>query len=265
MAFFESHFFSDALALSVSAHVILPQQTHRQIGMTGSKAAGPLPTLYLLHGLSDDHSIWMRRTSIERYAAERGIAVVMPAVARSFYHDMASGPKYWTYLSEELPQLMQQFFPLSARREDNFAAGLSMGGYGAARLALGRPNHFAAAASLSGVLDLQAFAPATADESARISRAEWEGIFGSPPELNKTPTDVFLAAEQVAKGIGPRPELFISCGTEDELLPHSRKFASHLKALGYSHTSEELPGIHDWIYWDAAIQRVLDWLPITQA
>src|SRR4051812_20558026 len=116
MAFFEAHFFSDVLGLSVSAHVLIPQAAARQIGMASGKVsegrAKAYPTLWLLHGLSDDHTIWMRRTAIERYAAERGIAVVMPAAARSFYQDMASGPRYWTYLSEELPELMRRFFPL---------------------------------------------------------------------------------------------------------------------------------------------------------
>src|SRR5262245_37712214 len=103
MAFFDCHFFSDALGLSVSAYVLLPQKTTRQIGMPGGDTRASYQTLYLLHGLSDDHTIWLRRTSIERYAAAKNLAVVMPAVARSFYQDMASGAKYWTFVSEELP------------------------------------------------------------------------------------------------------------------------------------------------------------------
>ena len=81
--------------------------------------AGLPPCLYLLHGLSDDHTIWQRRTSIERYVAPLGIAVIMPNVHRSFYTDMAHGLKYWTFVSEELPQIAQSFFPLSDAREDS--------------------------------------------------------------------------------------------------------------------------------------------------
>src|SRR5678815_1741952 len=125
MALLDVHCFSESLAQSVSFYVLLPDGSVRR----------PYPTLYLLHGLSDDHTIWLRRTSIERYSAARNLAVVMPAGARSFYQDMASGPRYWTFLSEELPALCRQWFPLSDDREDNFAAGLSMGGYGALRLA----------------------------------------------------------------------------------------------------------------------------------
>ena len=179
MAFFDCHFFSDALGLTVSAHVLIPQESTRQIGMESRPARAAYPTLYLLHGLSDDHTIWMRRTSIERYAAAKNIAVVMPAVGRSFYQDMASGPRYWTYLSEELPRLMRQFFPLSSLREDNFAAGLSMGGYGALRLGLACPERFAAAASLSGALDLAGRLAAAGKAGSRVGRNEWEGIFGT--------------------------------------------------------------------------------------
>src|SRR5437868_6066068 len=148
MAFFDCHFFSDVLGLTVTAHVLLPQKTERQIGLAGgAKTDGGFPTLTLLHGLSDDHTIWSRRTSIERYAAARNLAVIMPAAGRSFYQDMASGARYWTFVSEELPAILRHFFPLSEKRADNFVAGLSMGGYGAMRLALAHPERFAAAAS----------------------------------------------------------------------------------------------------------------------
>ena len=259
MAFFESHFFSDTLALTVSAHVLVPQQSTRQIGMETGPARGTYPTLWLLHGLSDDHTIWMRRTSIERYAAAKNIAVVMPAVARSFYQDMASGPKYWSYLTEELPRLMRQFFPLSSRREDNFLAGLSMGGYGALRVGLAHPDRYAAAASMSGALDLDGRLKTAGRPGSRISLAEWQGVFGANLEIGDA--DLPKLASQTVKA-NPRPALWLDCGTNDELLPDSRALHEHLDAIGYAHHYEERSGVHDWAYWDGQIQRVLDWLPI---
>jgi S-formylglutathione hydrolase FrmB len=106
--------------------------------------------LYLLHGYSDDHSIWMRRTSVERYAAEHHLAVIMPAVNHSFYTNEVQGERYWDYISEELPRAMHRFFRLSDKPEDTFVAGLSMGGYGAMKLALTHPERFGAAASFCG-------------------------------------------------------------------------------------------------------------------
>ena len=71
MAFFEMHCFSHALNIEVAVNVIIPDSPKSE------KRVGPRPdgykTLYLLHGLSDDHTIWMRRTSIERYAIEHGM------------------------------------------------------------------------------------------------------------------------------------------------------------------------------------------------
>ncbi|WP_029291789.1 alpha/beta hydrolase family protein, partial [Cellulomonas sp. HZM] len=154
MALVTCHFFSETLELSTAMTVLLPQATRAQIGLTGVAGDQPPPVLYLLHGLSDDETIWTRRTSIERYAAERGIAVVMPRAGRSFYTDELHGSRYWTFLSDELPHVVGQLFRVSAEPEDTFVAGLSMGGYGALRWALRRPERFAAAASLSGALDV---------------------------------------------------------------------------------------------------------------
>ena len=255
MAFFDCHFFSETLALSVSAHVLIPQ-------VAAMKNRKLHPTLFLLHGLSDDHTIWSRRTGIERYAAARNLAVIMPAVGRSFYQDMASGPRFWTYLSEELPAVMRRFFPLSEKRADNFAAGLSMGGYGALRLALAHPRKFAAAASFSGALDFVRRLRDSGTVGSRISRAEWNAVAGPGADAAGTTSDLHFLAKRVASGTGPKPALWLSCGTEDDLLGDTRAFHRHLEAAGYRHHYEEDPGAHDWAYWDRQIERAIAWLPL---
>ncbi|MEA3209004.1 MAG: putative tributyrin esterase [Chthoniobacter sp.] len=262
MAFLDVHCFSDALGRSVSFYLLLPQPAERQIGMTGGEARARYPTLYLLHGLSDDHTIWMRRTAIERYAAAKNLAVVMPAAGRSFYQDMASGPKYWTFLSEELPALCRQWFPLSPAREDTFAAGLSMGGYGALRLGLERADRFAAAASLSGALDIAQRLRDAGGQGSHMQRHEWTGIFGSEVKGEAIPGDLFVLGQKIAAASGPKPALYLACGAQDELLADSRRFHQHLDTLRLANTYEESPGAHDWGYWDRQIQRVLDWLPL---
>ena len=254
MAFFDCHFFSETLALSVSAHVILPQSPAAKRRLH--------PTLFLLHGLSDDHTMWTRRTSIERYAAERNLAVVMPAVGRSFYQDTAGGARYWTFLSEELPAVMRSFFPLSEKRADNFAAGLSMGGYGALRLALSQPEKFAAVASFSGALDYVRRLREAGKPRSRISKAEWDSVAGPAADAEGTASDLFHLANRAASRRGPKPAVWLSCGTEDDIISDTRAFHRHLDALGWKHHHEESPGAHDWAYWDAQIQRAIAWLPI---
>ncbi|ASS68514.1 MULTISPECIES: alpha/beta hydrolase family protein [unclassified Paenibacillus] len=259
MALIQCDFFSDVLGLSCSMNVILPQQTTRQIGMEGKAGeGGRYPVLYLLHGLSDDHSIWLRRTSIERYAAGLGIAVVMPAVQRGFYADMHRGGRYWTFVSEELPELASQFFPISRQREDSFAAGLSMGGYGAMKLGLARPDRFAAVASLSGAMDIRR----RYDQDV-TARQEIENIFGPEEQLPGSINDLFHLAEQTAAlPAEQRPMLYQCCGTEDFLYEENVEFKEHALRLDLPLHYEEGPGEHEWGYWDAAIQRVLAWLPL---
>jgi len=254
VALINCDFFSDTLGLSSSMTVILPQESHTQIGMT-SRTSGRQehPVLYLLHGLSDDHTIWQRRTSIERYVSELGIAVVMPAVNRSFYADMKKGNRYWSFISEELPAIARSFFPLSSRKEDNFVAGLSMGGYGAIKLALSHPDRYQAAASLSGSLDISSVHHLFPDDFANC--------FGTPDEFKGSQNDLFTLAEQAARHDNP-PLLFQCCGTEDFLYEGNIAFRDHARQLQLPLTYEEEPGTHEWGYWDMKIQRVLNWLPL---
>ncbi len=254
MAFIQCNFWSSALEVQCTMNVILPQEIHSPFGIINPKK-DKYPTLYLLHGLSDDHTIWMRRTSIERYASEMNMAVVMPAVNRSFYTDMDRGPKYWTFISEELPEIARSFFPLSDKREDNFAAGLSMGGYGAFKLVLSCPDKFAAGASLSGALDVATFYKQNEND-------ELKNIFSSVDNLSGSKNDLFHLAEQVAKSGGAKPKLFQCCGTEDFLYEGNVKFKEHVETLGFDLTYEEGPGTHEWGYWDTMIQKVLEWLPL---
>ncbi len=257
MALLHCDFFSEALGVSTSICVILPQNTQAQIGMQGKSSNRKHPTLYLLHGLSDDHTIWQRRTSIERYVAPLGLAVVMPAAGRSFYTDMAHGYKYWTYISEELPEIARSFFPLSDAREDNFVAGLSMGGYGALKLGLRCPEKFAAAASLSGVTNIAATVV-----SDLMMKREFENIFGDLKKVKGSENDLFHLVEKVAGSEDAKPLLYQCCGTEDFLYQDNAAFRDVAKKLPISLTYEEEPGTHDWGYWDKKIQRVLEWLPL---
>lgn len=242
MALIQCDFFSEALGLSQSMHVILPQATRAQIGMGGAVRGVRHPTLYLLHGLSDDHTIWCRRTSIERYVAELGLAVVMPNVHRSYYTDMASGGRYWEFISEELPTLARRFFPLSDVREENYAAGLSMGGFGAFKLALQHPERFAAAASLSGALDPVQSLKGRADRNEEMVR-----IFGEEGSVQRERADLVAASERIKAAGGVAPALFMACGTNDGLVGVNRNMAEHLDRIGYEVRYDEDAGYgHSW-------------------
>lgn len=251
MAHLTVHFFSEVLGKCETIEVLLPQKTYSQIGMDGAgEDAGTYPVMYLLHGLSDDQTIWMRRTSIERYASEYNLAVVMPNADRSFYTDMAYGPKYWTYISEELPAVCRQFFPrISGKREDTFVAGLSMGGYGAFKLALCHPERFAAAASLSGVLDIVL---RNGEDFGPLMKL----VFGKPELLAGSDNDLLAVASRLQRN-AEIPKLFACCGKEDFLYENNRYAVNRFKEMNLPITFEEGPGTHSWAFWDEWIRKAL--------
>jgi putative tributyrin esterase len=248
-------FFSEVLHLSTSMDVILPMRRWQN---QPAEIQNGHPTLFLLHGHSDDHTIWQRRSSIERYVEELDLAVVMPAVHRSFYTDMAIGYRYWTFISEEVPYVARSLFHLSSAREDNFVAGLSMGGYGAFKLALSHPDRFAAAASLSGAVDM---GRVSTDKDPEW-HAEMQRIFGDPDRIRGSKNDLFYLAKKVAASHTPKPRLYQWCGTEDFLYKGNLRFSRYAQKLGLELRYEESPGTHEWKYWDEQIQVVLAWLEL---
>ena len=248
MALIELNVYSEALGMQTQVLVIMPQKsTLGQIGITAKAEDAAYKCLYLLHGLSDDQTIWLRRTSIERYASEYGICVVMPRADRSFYCDTAYGASYYTYIAKELPMRMQEFFHVSGKREDNFIAGLSMGGYGALKIALRENQTFCAGAGLSPVADLQA---SCFDDLLRV-------IFGSDrvPEQD----DLLCLAEQ-QKNASQKPRLYMAVGKEDFLYDCCQTLRRKLEN-NYDFTYYEEDNIgHSWVFWDAQIIEVLKWM-----
>jgi len=247
MAFLDFHFHSEALGKQVAAYVVLPQETSAsQIGIEGKKMGEKFPCLYLLHGLSDDYTIWLRRTSIERFAATYGIAVVMPDGARSFYTDMKHGGAYYTYIAEELPRICESFFHISSDPKDRFIAGLSMGGYGAMKIGLKNPERYAAIGALSPVSDIrQPYFP----EDMNL-------IFGDTIPDSE---DLFYLASQTDKA-SSKPRIFMGVGKSDFMYQDTLRLHAYLTALHYDYTFRESEGDHCWAFWDEYIQYVLEWM-----
>lgn len=253
MANIELTYRSDVLKRVVTLNVILPERAKLQ-----AEKDIPYKTLYLLHGLSDNHTAWMHFSSIDRYAAEYGIAVVMPNVDRSWYTDTADGSPYFTFVTKELPSVCRGFFRgMSAKREDNMIAGLSMGGYGAIKAALSYPESYGYCASLSGALDI-------ASSKRLIDLNEWRGIFGfsleNASELRGSRHDIFALAKENAEKKFPFPKLFMWCGESDFLLDANRDFHALLNDLGVDHSYNESEGDHSWKWWDLHIQSALKFL-----
>jgi S-formylglutathione hydrolase FrmB len=219
-----------------AANVILPEAT-----------SGPFPVLYLLHGLSDDYTAWTRQTSIERYAAACPAIVVMPDGGRGYSTDAQDGEAYETALTRDLIPFIDRTFRTDARRAGRAIGGLSMGGYGALKLALGHPDLFCAATSHSCSRAL------TWTHEPTSRERKFTQVFGLDPRGG--PSDLFTVAEGVDRRL--LPALRLDCGAEDDLLSGNRRFHRHLEQLGIAHEYAEYPGGHTWAYWDQRIQEAL--------
>ncbi|MBQ5747092.1 MAG: esterase family protein [Clostridia bacterium] len=250
MAFLEMKFYSEELKKQTMVNVILPDARRRKEG-------APIKTLYLLHGLSDNHSAWRNNSNIEKYVHEYGVAVVMPDVGRFWYTDTVFGENYFTYLTKELPRACKMYFGLSDRREDNFIAGLSMGGYGAVKAALWCPESYAGCVSLSGSLDITR-------KNRPCDLPLWKAIFNpnmeSPLELEGTKYDLFHVARENKKNGLVFPKIFLWCGTEDSLITPNRDFSALLDELCVEHVFRESEGDHSWKWWDLHIRDGIEFL-----
>lgn len=241
MALINCDFESAVLGLKTSVRVIFPAE---------NKNARDVPALYLLHGFTDDETVWCRYSSIERYCRRLNLTVVMPTVHRSFYQNTCDGRLYFDFVKDELPDMIERMLPVSGRREDRFAAGLSMGGYGAFKLGFSEPYKYSCVASLSGAVDIEK----VAENSSVMPEADT--VFGK--EI-KPEADLYYLANKAAS-LGKMPAVFQCCGTEDFLYKNNMGFSEFIKDICSDYTYEEGKGNHNWDFWDEYIKKVLVWI-----
>lgn len=260
MALIHCNFYSQELFCGTDLNVIVPSPDSGEVSANADlryfHPGAKFKVLYLLHGAFGDYSDWARLTSIERYAQEKHLVVVMPSAGNSFYQNMLHGGHYLDYFTKELPAFVATLFPVSDKREDTFVAGLSMGGYGAYKLALENPERFSAAISLSGAIDIENIMQAPQNE--RIFSCD--NLFGGFEKINGSRIDLFALIRHHQENGVELPRFFQSCGTEDFIYQSNLGAKAKLEALGVDLTYEEHPGVHNWDYWDANIQRALEWL-----
>ncbi|MCY3022218.1 MAG: alpha/beta hydrolase family protein [Planctomycetota bacterium] len=238
MSFIQASFFSGVLQKCVQMNVILPD-----------KGNGPFPVFYLLHGLSDDYTIWHRRTSIERYVENLPLIVVMPDGYRGFYTDASEGPAYGWSMVHDVIGYTERVFPAVRKRSGRCVGGLSMGGYGALRLALAHPDLFVSANSHSGACQ------AGHKTDPVINDPEFRRIFGVHPRGSAH--DLYALAAKLKRRGKRIPHLRIDCGLDDFLLHANRDFHAYLVKLGIPHEYAEFPGAHTWDYWDVHVREAL--------
>ncbi|WEK12781.1 MAG: alpha/beta hydrolase family protein [Candidatus Microbacterium phytovorans] len=255
------------LAGNTTVTVLLPDRPRDETPREYYGEERRFKVLWLLHGTFGDNLDWLRRTNIDLYAAEKGLAVVMPSALNSNYSnwsDFSLGYDMYDFLTEELMPLVQGWLPVSDRREDNFIAGLSMGGRGTVKFAANHPELFAAAAVLSA-------SPVEYDRVLTDELlAEGTGMFADRLRgmvANAGGREAFLASEEnvwrildAKAGSGELPRMLFACGSDDELIVGDlRTFAEHAADIGLDAEFWIADGYrHEWRFWDLAIQRALD-------
>lgn len=260
MALMRLNFESEYLAGNTEVTVILPDKTGKGTPAEFYGSGKKYPVLWLLHGTWGDHSDWLRRTRIELYAYERDVIVVMPTALNSNYAnwpDFSLGYQMYDYLTEELMPLVYGWFPASDKREDNFVAGLSMGGMGTCVYAFSRPEKFGGAAVLS-------YAPVNFDTLNKTMPELYERMSKSFPNyggregfLNSVENTWRIAGEKA--GTGELPRLYVACGEDDKLYKLYQEFKEYAQSIGLEATFESEPGYrHEWRFWDMYIEKALD-------
>lgn len=278
MARLSVDYFSAALMRTTTLDVILPvdnpgeamgvDHTRRQDPSAWDRRDYPSPkppfkTLYLLHGITGNHTDLISETRIRAWAEERQIAVVMPSGYNAFYLDHPETHNYYGhFVGEELLDVTRRMFPLSNRREDTFIGGVSMGAYGALRNGLKYCENFGSIIALSSAMVIDGFEQIISDGLFFLSRPFLESTFGDLDKVVDSDKDPARLAADLVYCDRPRPRIFMACGTDDPLTPANRVLADKLRGIGLDVTYHELNGGHDWNLWNQALPRAIDWLPL---
>lgn len=254
MALIETHFFSEVLGMEMSVNIVLPQERRPYSGSAKMKV------LWLLHGGSGDDTAWIRMSSIERYALEYGVAVIMPGVLNSCFTNMVHGGKFFTYITDELPMLLRHMLPgLSENREHNYISGFSNGGYGTLRIGLARPDLYSAIGAFSA--GDKSDIPFVKDGSRRS--LERIILFGED-SLKGTENDLKYLGNQAIRKNMLLPRVYHACGSLDPWLDLNRIMRDYFMALNgnpYDYVYHEAENYsHSWDYWDMEILRFFEYL-----
>lgn len=252
------NFYSKTLKNHVDVNVLLPSMAdndHFFHELSEVYADRSIPVLYLLHGALDDYTMWLRHTNIERYAESAGLAVVMPSGQNGFYSNALYGLRYYDYITEELPRFVEYTFPVARERSKRFVAGPSMGGYGASKCALGRPDRYAAFGDFSGAVDPGRLESLMTKMGFGFFR--YDLIFGGSDRVAGSRDDLKVLAGE-CRGRKEKPYAFVACGEEDtNNYGMNRELYDTLKDCGFEAEFFGGHGLHDWEYWDRCVQAFI--------
>jgi putative tributyrin esterase len=209
--------------------------------------------IYLLHGGGGGFRDWSNYSDVAKFA-ESGALLVMPEGESSYYTNAVDPPedRFEDYIVHDLIADVETKFPVATGRTNRAIVGLSMGGFGAVKIALRHPDLFVFAGGLSSALDV-ARRPFSI-ERLHQSR-HYNSIFGPTGSQTRRENDPFVLA-RTASPEGA-PYFFLTCGEEEGLLPANREFSALLAKRHFRYEFHTTHGSHDWNQWNG-------WLPMLQ-
>ena len=253
MALFKCCFYSKYLSYATNVNVIIPENSSWQEEEQDEK----YKVLYLLHGRGDNHDSWVQNSQIAFFAQEHQIAVVMPTAEDSFYVDSVTGKRYFSYLTDELPKYLKKYFPLSDKAEDTFIAGLSMGGYGTLKIGLTYPERFAAIGILSAAVRPDHMPDFHDNDKDREILKDNLGRTIGEGEL-RDEDNPYCLLKKCFQENKKLPAIFQYIGTEDFLYGMNQDLRKFLQENHVEASYEEWEGIHDWRFWNVAVERFIN-------
>jgi S-formylglutathione hydrolase FrmB len=234
-------FYSQALHRAMQYRVFLPETTAKN-----------LRVVYLLHGGGGTFRDWSNYSDVAQFAG-RDLLLVMPQGDYSYYTNAAarSQDRYEDYIVDDLAADVEGRFPARRDRAGRAIVGVSMGGFGAVKLALQHPDHYVFAAAMSPAIDV----PRRRFTWKRFNQSRsFLEIFGAEGSDSRRNNDPFVLAQ--AADAKSTPYLYLTCGRLEGLLAPNQEFDSLLERRGIAHEFHSVPGGHEWNQWATQLPAV---------
>jgi len=244
---------SKLMSRQMPYHLILPNGYDEAANKTKK-----YPVIYLLHGLTGHYNNWAEKTKLAEYAMKYQYIIAMPEGDNGWYSDSVTVPndKYESYIIQELIPEIDKNFRTVGDKNHRIIAGLSMGGYGSLKFGLKYPEKFILIGSFSGALK--------AAEWTDKNTGEWlsksiMSVFGSAESESRKSNDIYKIVREITDEKKKNlPFIYLDCGTEDFLIQQNRDFAALLFENKIPHEFRQLPGKHDWAFWDSQVKEFLE-------
>ena len=255
---------SKAMKKNLKAAVVLPAKY--------KNSTNNFPVLYLLHGGQGSFRDWLTKTPdrllLHRLADQYNIIIVTPeGNTTSYYFDspLQKESQFETFISKEVIETIESRYRVIKNRKGRVIAGLSMGGHGAMFIAARHPELYAAAGSMSGVMNINTKTWKVPEDFARLRAENFAKLLG-PPKDTLNPYMDYTIVGMTDKLKSNDIKLIFDVGVDDFLIEPNRDLHRRLLANGTPHDYIERPGGHEWAYWENALPyQILFFSKVLQA